>query len=159
MILKAAKRANIHLMLLAALALCLSMGVRAQDIIVVRAMDFSRSSGIEVGVVPEWGLTAIHNAPPYTPRMNLAEYDFKAVGGTYRLEVEYAAAESRPVEIYINGSLVTSVGLSATTGGWSDGSQRWLAQTEVKLKSGQNTLVFKRSNYFPHIRAFRLIPN
>jgi hypothetical protein len=126
--------------------------------IAMRAMDFTRSSGIEVGRVPEWGLTSIHNAPPYTPRVNSAEYDFNACAATYQLTVEYAAAESRAVEIYVNGKLVIPAGLAAITGGWSDAHQRWLPQGEVTLRSGRNTLRLKRDNYFPHIRAFRLTP-
>jgi len=126
--------------------------------ITVQAKNFTRGSGIEVGRVPEWGLTTIHNAPPYTPRANVAEYDFNAVAGNYRLDVEYAAAESRPVEISINGIPVTADGLAAATGGWSDTHQRWLTQVTVQLNTGLNTLRFKRDNYFPHIRAFRLVP-
>jgi hypothetical protein len=128
--------------------------------IVLLARNFSRSSGIEVeiGGHPTWGLGTIHNGPPYGPRMNSAEYDFTACAGTYRLEVEYAAAESRPVDIYVNGGLAIRDGLQATTGGWSAAEQRWLAQGEVRLVSGHNILQFRRDNYFPHILAFRLVP-
>jgi Caspase domain len=128
-------------------------------VITVRAMDYTRGSGVAVSSVPEWGTTTIYNAPPYTPRVNIAEYDFTATAGTYRLEVEFAAEESRPVEIYVNGVLVKADGLSDTTGGWSDVFQRWVSQGQVQLKAGRNTLKFKRESYFPHIRTFRLIPN
>jgi hypothetical protein len=131
----------------------------ARKLISLRAAAFTRGSGIEVGVVPAWGLTSIHNAPPYLPRANLAEYDFTAsAGGRYRLEVEYAAAESRPVEISLNGVVVNAAGLAQVTGGWSDESQQWAAQGDVTLKPGLNTLRFKRDNYFPHIRSIRLVP-
>jgi hypothetical protein len=128
--------------------------------IIVQAKNFSRGSGIEIetGGHPEWGLNTIHNAPPYEPAVNLAEYNFNACARAYRLDVEYAAAESRPVEIYINGKLAIPNGLQATTGGWSDARQRWLSQGEVRLTRGSNTLQFKRNNYFPHIRTFRLVP-
>jgi hypothetical protein len=125
----------------------------------LRAAAYTRSSGIEVGVVPAWGLTSIHNAPPYTPRRNMAEYDFTAsAGGRYRIEVEYAAAESRPVVISLNGAVVNAAGLAEITGGWSDEFQRRSAQGDVTLKQGLNTLQFKRDNYFPHIRGIRFVP-
>lgn len=132
----------------------------ARSRVVIQAKNFSRGSGIEVeaGRYPQWGLNTIHNAPPYGHRINLAEYDFNACAGTYQLDVEYAAAESRPVEIYINGKLAIPVGLSATTGGWSISNQRWLHQGDVTLITGRNTLQFKRNDYFPHILAIRLRP-
>lgn len=124
----------------------------------LRAKDFTLSVGIEVGRVPQWGLTSIHNAEPYTPRLNTAAYQFDGCAGAYHLDVEYAAAESRPVEIYLNGDLVIPTGLAAVTGGWSDSNQTWQRQGDVQLISGANTLRFLRESYFPHIRAIRLIP-
>jgi hypothetical protein len=50
------------------------------------------------------------------------------------------------------------VSCKARAGGWSDAAQRWLPQGEARLRAGRNTLRFARDNYFPHIRAFRLVP-
>ena len=134
--------------------------VPARKPILVRAAVFNRSSGVEVASNPAWTLNSIHNAAPYVfGRTNLAEYDFTATAGRYRLEVEYAAAESRPVEISVNGVVVSAAGLAATTGGWSADNQQWSLQVEVELRPGRNTLRFKRDSAFPHIRAFRLVPN
>lgn len=132
----------------------------ARKPIFVRAAVFNRSSGIEIASNPAWTLNSIHSAAPYIfGRMNLAEYDFTAAAGRYRLEVEYAAAESRAVEIFVNGVVVSAAGLAAATGGWSAANQQWLLQGEVQLRSGRNTLRFKRDSAFPHIRAFRFVPN
>jgi hypothetical protein len=126
--------------------------------ILLRAAAFTRSSGIQVGGVADWGLTSIHNSAPYLPKLNVAEYDFAAATGHYMLEVEYASADSRPVEVSVNGAVVTTTGLSAATGGFSDQYQRWSSLGIVELKSGRNTLRFKQDSYFPHIRTIRFVP-
>jgi hypothetical protein len=125
----------------------------------LRAAAYTRSTGVEVGGVAAWGLNSVHNSAPYVPKLNVVEYDFSAsAGGHYRLDVEYAAAESRPVEISLNGAVVTAAGLAEVTGGWSDDFQKWTPQGNVTLKTGANTLRLKQSNYFPHIRNIRFVP-
>jgi hypothetical protein len=120
----------------------------------------TRSTNVEVGggLAKAYGADVLHNAPPYKqPRPNTAEFDFDVdVGGKYRLEIEYAALESRPVEISINGSVVAGAGLALTTESWT--AQQWKEQGDVVLRPGKNTLRLYRPSVFPHIRTVRFTP-
>lgn len=90
---------------------------------------------------------------------NLAEFTFELPGGcAYKLEVEYAAAESRPVDITFNDRLVTENGLPGVTGGWGPSDQKWQHQCDITSVEGDNKLRFHRTSVFPHIRAVKLTP-
>lgn len=125
----------------------------------IPAKNFNRSLNIEIGVLP-YGSDVIHNAPNYGPQPNMAEYDFfLPAGGNYDFEVEYAAAESRPVQITLirNGEIVFDVsGLTETTGGWNN--QQIRRQNSTHLQKGAYTLKLYRDNVFPHIRMLRFKP-
>jgi hypothetical protein len=125
----------------------------------IRAKDFVRSEGVEVGVL-EYGDDVIHNAPDYNVgKDNIVEYEFiSMLGGLYDLQVEYAAKESRPVSIYINEQLEINNGLADVTGGFTVEYQRWLSQGTVQLESGMNTLKLHQPNSIAHIRNIKFIP-
>ncbi|RYZ17252.1 MAG: hypothetical protein EOO70_02460 [Myxococcaceae bacterium] len=137
---------------------------RAQRVAIeIPVTRITRGENVEVGggLAANYGADVLHNGPPYKnfprPRINTAEFDFdSAAEGAYRLEIEYAAAESRPVAISINGAVTMGGGLSAITGNWT--KQQWKNQGTVTLKEGKNTLRLSRNDVFPHIRAIRFIP-
>lgn len=81
------------------------------------------------------------------------------VAGRYRLDVEFAAMEARPVTILINGMVVRSDALNETTGGWSEANQSFRTQGYFDLRAGENRIRLERSNVFPHIRALRFVPS
>jgi len=88
----------------------------------------------------------------------IVEFSFISKAGcVYRLDVEYAAADSRPLQILFNGNLLTENGVSQITGGWSMEHQKVFTEGFVTSKNGVNTLGFNRSGAFPHIRSVRLI--
>jgi hypothetical protein len=123
----------------------------------IPAVQFSRGGNIEAGVLPYGDV--IHNAAPYGPAPNWAEYDFRVAGeGEYDIWIEYAADESRPVDILLNGRTVSTNALAGATGGWHLGNQRLSRQGTVRLSGGLNTLRLERNNVFPHIRTIRLVP-
>jgi hypothetical protein len=128
-------------------------------VIEIAAYSFTKSLNVEIGGLP-YGDDVIHNAPPYVAQPNMVEYQMSiyftsAPVATYRLEVMYAAAESRPVQVSCNGVVVNSEALAASTGGWVLGNQTWGAVGAVNFRSGMNVLRISRDNCFPHIRRLR----
>jgi hypothetical protein len=132
--------------------------------ITVLAKNFDPKGSLNValgGPNNSYGADVLLNAPPYTARPNTATYNFMVPqrrAGKYRLDVEYAAQQSRPVAIYLNGKLVAKNALSATTGCWLPSCQQVKVQVDVMLRSGENTLVVKRQAVFPHLRKFIFLP-
>jgi Subtilase family/Lectin C-type domain len=106
-----------------------------------------------------FGVDTLENAPPYGEAANAAEWDFNVpVAGTYELFAEYAAAESRPVNIAFNGTVKFTNALAATTGGWFPANRQTLSQGVVALQAGATTMRVSRASVFPHIRGFKLVP-
>ncbi len=80
-----------------------------------------------------------------------------ARGGKYRLLIEYAADEERPVSIEINNKQVKAGALKALTKDWC--LTRWEDVGDFELKRGNNFVRIYRDNVFPHIRTVRLVRN
>lgn len=130
-------------------------------VLLANAVDLKRSRDIEVGgsLATQYGANVLHNAAPYGVRPNAAEWTFFApAAGRYRLEVEFAALEKRPVKVVINGRTVRSDALDETTGGWSEEYQRFRPQGSYDLKAGENRIRLESSHVFPHIRSLRFVP-
>lgn len=131
-----------------------------QNVVQVSAVQYDRtlSSGVGAGVLP-YGEDVITNLDA-TPRTNSAVYKIpNIVPGKYSLLVEYASAQSRPVEIYLNNNPVNPNGLAQTTGGWGPSNQQWKFQGYVTINQADgNVLKLHRDNVFPHIRAIKFVP-
>src|SRR5262249_47570836 len=98
----------------------------------------------------------IYNAGPLP---NVAEYDISIPrAGTYQLELRFAALESRPVELEINGDLVKSGAAAATTGGWYPAQQKWSVEGVFAFVAGKNRIRLKRQGPFPHFDKVALVP-
>jgi cytochrome c553 len=83
---------------------------------------------------------------------NIAEYEIEVPkAGRYQLEIRYAAAQSRPVELSINGELVKKDAASAVTGSWYPKSQEWKVEGFYALKQGKNRVRLESKIPFPHI--------
>ena len=90
---------------------------------------------------------------------NFAEYDLTiAKPGTYQLAVRFAAAESRPVRILVNGKVVAGDACKHKTGTWNPDSQKWFAEGFLTFPAGKSVIRFERDSYFPHLDKFALIP-
>jgi hypothetical protein len=128
--------------------------------ITIRAVDFVGG----VDVAPAGGPTARYgavllNAPPYNSRPNSAEWNVPApAAGRYRVEVEYAAAGARPVDVIVNGSPWRRGMLNEATGCWDPQCQKWVVLGDVQLRAGDNRVRFVRGDVFPHIRTLRFMP-
>jgi len=84
-------------------------------------------------------------------------YRFQAIKGNYELEISYAAGtESRPVEVYINGKMITDNALTELTGSWTTVKIEVIGH--VTLKNGENTLVIMRNTAIPHLQSITFRP-
>ena len=125
----------------------------------VRGVNVALGNNGGTGLNDGYGADTLLNAPPYTSMPNAAEWDFNvSTSGQYELFAEYAALVSRPVTISINGSLVFSSALSNATGGWYPANRQYLSQGIVQLAAGANTMRVARTDVFPHIKGFTLVP-
>lgn len=87
-----------------------------------------------------------------------AEYDIEITEpGTYQLELRYAAAESRPVTLSLDGAVQPGVVADKVTGGWPVENQRWHAERTLELAAGKHILRLEREGPVPHIDKIALI--
>jgi hypothetical protein len=88
-----------------------------------------------------------------------AEYDIELpAAGDYQLELRYAATESRPVVIQVNGKIVTPKGAAELTGGWYPKHQQWHVEGVFAFDAGQNTVRLERvDGPVPHIDKLLLV--
>ncbi|MFO1094155.1 MAG: DUF1549 domain-containing protein [Planctomycetaceae bacterium] len=90
---------------------------------------------------------------------NFVEYDVEIPqAGLYQAEVRFAAAESRPVRMLLNGEIVVPAALSEVTGSWYPDTQAWRIAGFLNLVAGANTLRIERDGPFPHIDKLLLAP-
>lgn len=129
--------------------------------IVISATEFLRPLNVALGGPDNrYGADVLLNAPPYKNVPNRADFEFIVnVAGVYLLQVEYAAKESRPVQIFLNGEMAIPNALSAPTGCWEMNCQRLLNQGRVALEEGLNVLRIERESYFPHLRRIVFVPD
>ncbi|MBM4044431.1 MAG: carbohydrate-binding protein [Planctomycetes bacterium] len=87
---------------------------------------------------------------------NQAEYDIEfPVTAEYSFEALYAAADSRPVDIYLDGQKVHT-GFASITGGWDTSHAKWEKQCTIRVTQGKHTVKLQRQECMPHICAFRM---
>ena len=132
-------------------------------IIIVNASEFDRSASINVdlasGTAAVFGDGVLLNAPPYGHRRNAAEWKFDVpVAGVYKLQIEYASGEWRPVSIRINGQPWMESALGTPTCGFTSDCQSWHDLGSVSLKEGIQTIRLSREDVFPHVRTLQFIP-
>jgi hypothetical protein len=76
-----------------------------------------------------------------------AEYDFDLPGaGSYQFELRYAAKDSRPVKISINGKSVNQQAAAGITGGWYADAQRWHLEGVHSFNAGRNLIRIEKQN-------------
>ena len=140
--------------LLAALALA-AVRVPAADDIVIEAKDFD-DGNVQVSLTGQSyadGPSCIWNGGELP---NRAEYEIQfPVTADYALLGLYAAEQSRPVEIYVDGKKVHT-GFAGVTGSWQTKSAKWEDQCGLRLDRGTHTIALRCDGPFPHIAALRL---
>src|SRR5262249_28070959 len=95
----------------------------------------------------------------YDPTHTRAEYTFTVPNaGEYDLELRYAALESRPVRVSVEGKTVLPNAAKGTTGGWNPEHQAWRPEGRIALREGMNTLTIEAVGLLPHIDKLAVLP-
>jgi mono/diheme cytochrome c family protein len=95
----------------------------------------------------------------YDPTHTRAEYAITVPkAGEYELELRYAARESRPVRVSVDGTVVLPEAAKATTGGWNPEHQAWKPEGRIRLQEGKNTLAIEAHGLLPHIDKLAVLP-
>jgi cytochrome c553 len=95
----------------------------------------------------------------YKPENIRAEYTINVPkAGEYELEVRYAALESRPIRVSVNGVLALPEAANGTTGGWNPEHQAWKPEGRLTLVEGKNTLAIEAHALLPHIDKLAILP-
>ena len=91
---------------------------------------------------------------------NYTEYDVELpTAGSYQLEIRYAAAEARSVQLLIDGKLRKQEAAGEVTGSWNPDTQRWMPEGVFQLPAGKIVLRIERAaGPIPHLDRIALIP-
>lgn len=73
----------------------------------------------------------------------------------YTIFALYAAHQSRPVEISVDGKKAHT-GFAGLTGSWNTKSAKWEKQCTLRIERGTHVITLQREGPFPHICALRL---
>jgi hypothetical protein len=93
------------------------------------------------------------------PGLQHVEWDVALpAAARWRLFVRYAAEESRPLVLSLNGVAREQHVLDSVTGGWKPDALAWLDLGALELGGGRNVLRFERDGAFPHLDALVLVP-
>ncbi|MSR75376.1 MAG: DUF1549 domain-containing protein [Planctomycetes bacterium] len=128
----------------------------SRSVLSVEAEDFASSN---LGLNDhQWGdkrSTVIHTVAAGTQQF--AEYEFER-SGRHALLLRYAAEESRPVRVLLDGAVLCNKALGKVTGTWQVAGQRWEEIARVDLSPGRHRLRFESDSYWPHVDKLRLVP-
>jgi hypothetical protein len=132
----------------------------APKVIAFSAVDIDRiidREGVGQGIGSSQ-IGMLHNAvEPNVRRPNMVRYRIAVdAAGKYALRILYASSESRPVAIHVNDTEVSNNALEATTGGWDNQNRAWSATYTVSLNAGDNSIMLRRPDVFPHLSKFEL---
>ena len=95
----------------------------------------------------------IWNAGKYP---NQAEYELEfPTEADYTFFALYTAADSRPIDILLDGKKIHT-GFASVTGSWNTDRAQWEKQCRMHITKGKHTITLRRQNFMPHICAFRM---
>ncbi len=153
------------------LCLCILAGLHSANLACARAPD--QASGSEANSANSFAIPAYAfdrgNAATFTSSWADAEpmvafggespvaieydIDFPATA-QYALSLNYAAADARPVQLFLDGQAVGTC-CRSTTGSWNTSSAQWEATATLTLVQGKHTLKLQRDGAFPHVVALK----
>ena len=145
----------LRFILLVAAAALLAQAAAAADSFTIRADWFDRGNvdnrGIARGYSDKFPCIVNGGKLP-----NQAEYDLDfPVTADYTVSALYAALQSRPVKILLDGKLLVE-GFKETTGSWSTSRAKWLEQCKARITKGKHTVkLLCVAPCIPHICALR----
>jgi cytochrome c553 len=115
--------------------------------VVIEAEDFSRGNIRAESDNLGRGIGVVRTLMQYPDHI---EYDIEVPeAGEYQLELRYAALESRPTELHLNGNLEEMAAAAEATGNWRPEGQRWFTQGRYPFRAGKNVLAFHRDGPVP----------
>ena len=115
--------------------------------LLIEAEDFTRGNVRVDDDQLGRGIGVVRTRMEYPDRI---EYEFDLPeAGQYQLELRYAAKESRPTELSINGNIEETNAAAEVTGDWIAAAQRWFVQGSYKFRDGRNKLVLQREGPVP----------
>ena len=118
-----------------------------KDFLVIEAEDFTRGNVRVESDQLGRGIGVVRTRMEYPDHI---EYEFELpAAGEYQLELRYAAKESRPTELSLNGNLEAMDAAAEVTGDWKPDAQRWFVQGIYKMRAGKNLLAFHRDGPVP----------
>ncbi len=83
---------------------------------------------------------------------SFVEYEFALPReANCEIRLRYAAFESRPLNLTVNGKVAPATVAGEATGGWMPDSQKWFSAGAFPLKEGKNRLRFVAQPAFPHL--------
>jgi hypothetical protein len=129
-----------------------------EESIVVDAADFWDQENVNVAPAnDECYAGLVLNQPPYEAPGNSATYKVSLkVGGRFRLLIQYAALESRPLNVDVNEKKKVLIGAaSGTSGSWCNTHLRWDKAGEVQLSKGDNFIRLYTDGFFPHLKTIK----
>ena len=95
----------------------------------------------------------------YKAENTRAEYTITVPkAGEYELELRYAALQSRPVRVSIEGKVALPQAAVGTSGGWNPEHQAWKPEGRIPLVEGRNTLTIEAHALLPHIDKLAVLP-
>jgi hypothetical protein len=131
-------------------------GLHLPGLVRIEAESFPRGNVLRETENYGRGIGVLVNQGP-TP--NFVEYDVEiASTGLFQLDLRYAAAESRPCTLSIDGRPIHSGVAAGITGGWAPDAQSWSVEAVVPLTAGRHVLRLEQPHCFPHIDQIVLAP-
>jgi pyruvyltransferase len=83
--------------------------------------------------------------------------DFECDEGVYAIWSLYAAAEERPLQIFVDNDTVSLQIATSTTGGWYMSHLEWHKEVRLKLSQGKHRIEISRDGWFPHLACLALV--
>ena len=106
----------------------------------------------------QWGSPGVEVLHTHQSGPQFAEWEITApVPGSYRLSVRYAAQESRPMALALDGVVLETRALAKTTGGWLPADQRFHDVIVLDLGPAPHRLRLEREGAIPHLDRLRLV--
>ncbi|MEI7728615.1 MAG: SUMF1/EgtB/PvdO family nonheme iron enzyme [Verrucomicrobiota bacterium] len=85
----------------------------------------------------------------------VVEYDLEfPVAAEYTLFLQFAALQSRPAELAVDGKELGQC-CRVVTGSWNTSGAQWERAVAIKLTAGKHTIKLEREGSFPHVTALR----
>jgi hypothetical protein len=99
--------------------------------------------------VGQFGEHVVSGAGP----LPILEWTFTSTGGERELWIQYAALESRSLQIVVNGEQRAKHAAWEPTGGWKLSDQTYSYQCKVNLLDGENIIRIQGNGSIPNIRV------